>query len=106
MFGKLAKFRIVAQWLNAPLCRPVYSHPIHSNDNRPGFRRPGGQSLRPHQALACHWFLAPDGRHLECRWELASGDRSTCDRGRSPLSPTPHLLPAIGQVAAIEQIAS
>jgi hypothetical protein len=46
----------------------------HSNDNRPGFRRPSGQCLRPKQVLACHW-IEIDG-HLECRWETACGEAS------------------------------
>jgi hypothetical protein len=107
MFERLAKVRSVAQWLKAPLGKPVYSHPAYSNDNRPGFRHPEGQDLRPHQALACHWSLAPDGRHLECRWELtAAGGQLAGNRARSPHLPSPPLVPRIGQMTALEQIAS
>jgi hypothetical protein len=107
MFERLAKFRSIAQWLKTPLGEPVRSHQVQSNDNRPGFRHPEGSGLRPHHALACHWFLVPGGTHLECRWELAAaGDRSTGGRGRSSHVAGPPLVPAIGHMAAREQIAS
>jgi hypothetical protein len=101
MFERLAKFRSIAQWLKAPLSKPVCSYNAHSNDNRPGFRRPEGQGLRPRQALACHWFVVPGGRHLECQWELAAAS----DRSSSHIA-SPPLVPIVGQMAAREQIAS
>ncbi len=107
MFERLAKFRSVVQWLKAPLSEPVYSQSIHSNDNRPGFRRPEGQGLRPHRALAYHWIPATNGRHLECRWELAATvDGLTYNRGQSPHLDSPPLVPDVGQITIIEQIAS
>jgi hypothetical protein len=46
-----------------------------SYDNRPGFRRPPSQCLRPKPALACHWIEIDGG--LECRWTVAtSGEAS------------------------------
>ena len=107
MFERLAKFRSIAQWLKVPLSEPVRSHKVRSNDNQPGFVRPEGRGQRRHQALACHWFLSPDGRHLQCRWErAASGDRSIAARGGSPQVASPPLAPAIGHMATRERIAS
>lgn len=107
MFERLAKFRSVPQWLKAPLGKPVYSHPVYSNDNRPGFRRPEGRGLRPHQPLTCHWSLSPDGWHLECRWGFAAaGDRPVGDQSRSPNLASPPLVPDVGYLPAPEQIAS
>jgi hypothetical protein len=107
MFERLAKIQSVAQWLKAPLSEPVRSHKVHSNNNQPGFVRPEGRGQRPHQALACHWFLSPDGRRLQCRWELAaSADRSIAGRGGSPQVASPPLVPAIGHMAVQEQIAA
>ena len=107
MFERLAKFLSVPQWLKAPLGKPVYSHPVHSNDNRPGFRRPEGRGLRSHQPLACHWSLSPDARHLECRWGFAAaGDRPVGDRRRSPNLASPPLVPDVRHLPAPEQIAS
>ena len=92
MFERLAKFRTFAQWQRTPLSEGVRSYPVHSNDNLPGFRHPEGRGLRPHQALVCH---SPDGRHLECRWELATADdRSTGHRGRSSRLGQPSKYPA------------
>ena len=107
MFERLAKFRSIAQWLKVPLIEPVRSHKVRSNDNQPGFFRPEGRGQRPHQALACRWFLSPDGRHLQCRWVLAvSGGLSPAGRGRSPQVTSPPLVPAIGHMAVQEQIAA
>lgn len=84
MFERLANNRSFAQRLRKALGKAVRLYPVHSNDNLPGLRRPAGPSLRPNQALACHWVPSADGRHLECRWELAQDDdRSTGHRGRS-----------------------
>jgi hypothetical protein len=107
MFERLAKFRSIAHWLKAPLSEHGCSYKVHSNDNRLGFRHPEGRGLRPHQVLACHWFLVPDGTHLECQWELATADaRSTGDRRRlSHLASSPLVL-SIGQMATREQTAS
>lgn len=104
MFERLAKFRRVVPWLNAPLGEPVRFHPVHSNDNQPGLRHPEGRRLRPHQALACHWFPA-DGGRLECRWELATaGDQPAEDQGWSPLLAS-QLVPGDGQTTALKRIA-
>lgn len=106
MFEGLAKFRRVAQWLKGPLSAPVRFQPIYSNDNRSGFCRPGSRGLRPRQALACHWFPAPDGTRLECRWELAAAaDQSDSKRARPWHWGSPPLVPNTGQMTALEQIA-
>jgi hypothetical protein len=107
MFERLAKIRSVAQWLKAPPGKLVYSYPAYSNDNRPGFRRPDGRGLRPHQALACRWSLASGGRRLECRWELtAASGQSAGNRTGSPHLIGPPLVPDVGQMTALEQIAN
>jgi hypothetical protein len=62
MFERLAKFRFLKPRRMAPGPREA----MHSNDNLPGFRRPGGERRIPSPALACHWFDR-NGR-LECRW--------------------------------------
>jgi hypothetical protein len=62
MFKRLAKFRSLEPRRMAPGPREA----MHSNDNLPGFRRPGGERRIPSPALACHWFDR-NGR-LECRW--------------------------------------
>ena len=105
MFERLAKFRGIAQWLKAPLSKPVRLQDVHSNDSRPGFGRPEGQGLRPRQALACHWFFIPGGKGLECRWQPASAaGQPTAGGGRSAYVAGPSLVPVIGQTA--EQLAS
>jgi|GEM_PF-2491445 hypothetical protein len=107
MFERLAKFRHFAQWPSKPLREAVRSHPVHSNDNRPGFRRPEGWALRPHQVLACHWSLAPDGMRLECQWILATADdQPVGDLGRPLQLAGPPLVPNAGRLSPPEQIAS
>ena len=105
MFERLAKFRGIAQWFKTPLGRLVRLQDVYSNDNRPGFGRPDGRGLRPHQALACHWFFVPGGRGLECRWQPATAEEQPAEgRGRSAYVAGPALVPAIGQTA--DQLAS
>lgn len=106
MFERLAKFRGVAQWLKVLLGEATYSHPVYCNDNRPGFRRPDAQGLRPHQVLACHWLRTPDGTRLECRWSLVAGDQSVDDLGRPIHVISSPLVPNAGRLSWREGIAS
>ena len=73
MFREHASMSPFRSWRIAPR-RAAQFNNSHSNDNRPGFRRPSGQCLRPKQALACHW-IEIDG-HLECRWGTVRGEAS------------------------------
>lgn len=94
MFERLAKFRGFALRPSTPLREVVRFHPVHANDNRPGLRRPARRDLNQRQVLACHWLPSPDGRHLECRWALASADdeSASLDDGRSPCVADPPLV--------------
>jgi len=105
MFERLAKILFGGQRLNAPLSEAGRFYSIHSNDNRPGFRRPEGRRLRPQQALVCHWSFAADRRHLECAWEPAASERPA-----DPWDLLSHLTDnlsvlAVDQMTAREQIA-
>jgi hypothetical protein len=74
MFREHAMVWPFRSWRIAPRRVAAFNN-SHSNDNRPGLRRPPGQCRRPKQALACHW-IEIDGR-LECRWEQAKGDAAS-----------------------------
>jgi len=105
MFERLAQIRDVVPWLKGLLSEPVCSQPIQSNDDRPGFRHPEGRRLRPHRPLACHWVPAPDGR-LECWWEpAAADDQPNGNQDWPPPWVSPPLVPGMGQMTALEQIA-
>jgi hypothetical protein len=107
MFERLAKIRTFEPWLKAPRHEAVCSDTFHSNDNRPGFRRPAGQGLGPQQALACHWFPSRDGRGLECRWEPEAREDRAAGNNRDQLRwlAGPPLVPVIGGVTVIEHVA-
>ena len=71
MFRKLATVRPFRSGRIAPLRASAF-YDSHSNDNRPGFRRPAGRRARPKPSLVCHWIEVGD--RLECRWEAAGGN--------------------------------
>lgn len=54
----------------------------HSNDNRPGFRRPADQRLRPRPAMVCHW-IEVDGR-MECRWTVCADSGASQNDAEPP----------------------
>jgi hypothetical protein len=62
----------------------------HSNDNRPGFRRPAARRARPKPALVCHWSKV--GGRLECQWTAPSNDAPWNDAEPRPSGP----LPSVG----------
>ena len=90
MFTEHAMVWPFRSWRVAPR-RAVAFNNSHSNDNRPGFRRPPGQCRRPKPALDCHW-IEVNGR-LECRWTLADGNKAPGlprePRATDPIDPQP-----------------
>jgi len=80
MFERLAKILPAKLRPKKPQNEAGRFHLIHTNDNRPGFRRPEGRRQRPQQALACRWSLAPDGRRLQCGWKLGAPERPADNR--------------------------
>jgi hypothetical protein len=74
MFREHAIVRPFRSWHMPPRRAADFNNGF-SYDNRPGFRRPPSQCLRPKPALACHWIEIDGG--LECRWTVAtSGEAS------------------------------
>ena len=71
MFRKLATVRLFQSGRMAPVRTAAFNN-SHSNDNRPGFRRPADRRARPKPALVCHWIKV--GGRLECRWDTGSGN--------------------------------
>jgi hypothetical protein len=71
MFRKLATVRLFQSRRMAPLRASAFND-SHSNDNRPGFRRPADRRARPKPSLVCHWIEV--GGRLECRWDAAGGN--------------------------------
>ena len=70
MFRKLATVRLFQSGRMAPVRTAAFNN-SHSNDNRPGFRRPTDRRARPKPSPVCHWIQV--GGRLECRWQ-ADGD--------------------------------
>ena len=79
MFNKLATIHRFRRPRTAPSRDSAFNN-SHSNDNRPGFRRPAGQRARPKLPLVCHW-IEVDGR-IECRWAVA--DAASRDDAKPP----------------------
>ncbi len=85
MFRKIAKFWSCELRRVAPSAvQAVHSSNKHSNDNRPGLRRPTGQRRSPHPGLVCHWTMSEDSGRLVCCWQTEDDVATSADEpGRS-----------------------
>ena len=81
MFERLARILFAGQRPKVPSSEAGRFHLIYSNDDRP--RLAAGRRLPAQQALACRWSLAPDGRRLQCAWNLAAPEQPASQRPMS-----------------------
>ena len=95
MFNKLATIHPFRHRRTAPLRASAFDN-SHSNDNRPGFRRPADRRVRPKHSLVCHWIEI--GGRLECRWAAADAD---APRNDAEPRPSGVFLPIRGRTRAI-----
>jgi len=86
MFDKHATIRPVRSRGAAPR-RPSLGNIsiIHSDDNKPDFRRPAGRRRCPKPSLICHWI--EEGGRLKCHWAVAAGCDESQDNPGRPSAP-------------------